>query len=134
MKTLKQVCINNPEYSKLIRAVVRRIGYDSIADVNAHGIDGGFSGFVYHQETGAFFRKHRHMILKLACEMAGNLGESLLSMIRGFRCVGPDYSEMEIGQVIYSERTVGVEDSAVGTIQNGMAWFAAEEVCRMFED
>ena len=41
MKTLAQVVKENPQYSQLIRAVVRNIGEESIADVNNNGIDGG---------------------------------------------------------------------------------------------
>ncbi len=130
MKTMKQVTSERPEFSRLIRAVVRSIGLDSVPDVNAHGIDGGFSGFIYTRETVAFFDKHRDDILNLAGEMAGNLGEDLLSMVQSFRCVGKDYSPTEIGEALFSAKT----SDAIDVVRNGMAWFAAEEVCRMFDE
>ena len=129
MKTIKHVIRENPDYTTLIRAVVSRIGKDSIQDVNNHGIDGGFGGFIYYTETMAFFRKHRAIILKMAEEMAEQLGENILSMIHGFRCIGEDYSTAEIAKAIYTGK-----GDCVDVVYNAMAWFAAEEVCRMFEN
>jgi len=51
MKTLKQVITDNSDYKTLINAVISRIGMDSVSDVVNHGIDGGFSGFIYYTET-----------------------------------------------------------------------------------
>jgi hypothetical protein len=130
MKTIKAVIQERPHLSAMIRDVVRNIGKESIEDVNSHGIDGGFGGFVYTRDTVAFFDKHRDAILGLAKEMADSLGENLFEMIRGFRCIGKDFSVEEIAEVLYSRN----ETDAASTVKNGMAWFAAEEVCRMFED
>lgn len=58
MKTIKKVVSENPDYRRLINAVVSRIGKDSINDVNNHGIDGGYSGFIYYSETHVFAMKH----------------------------------------------------------------------------
>ena len=65
MKTIKKVVSENPDYRRLINAVVSRIGKDSINDVMNHGIDGGFNGFIYYSETHAFAIRHRKQIIAL---------------------------------------------------------------------
>lgn len=135
MKKLSEVVKEHPDYATLIRAVVRRIGLDSVEDVNGHGIDGGFSGFIYTKDTSAFFVAFRKDILKLAGEMASEMGEGVLEMVQSFRCLGEAYSLDEIGRALYGHINGRfVEDADTDTIRNAMAWFAAEEVCRMFED
>ena len=137
MKTKTQVLKEYPEQKTLINAVINRIGIESVRDVNNHGIDGGFGGFVYYSDTVKFYNRHKKAILAMAEEMAFSLGEDMLSMIQNFNCLSsgrypnrkPDYSQNEIAQAIYSGR-----GDCVTQIKNAMAWFAAEEVCRMFED
>lgn len=46
MKTIKKVVSENPDYRRLINAVVSRIGKDSINDVNNHGIDDGTETYI----------------------------------------------------------------------------------------
>jgi len=128
MRTLTEVT-KQAQYPRLVRAVIRKIGLDSIEDVNNHGVDGGFNGFIYHRDTISFFKRHRKDILALAQESADSMGVGMLEMIQGFNCVGKDYSIEEIGQAVYSGK-----GEASTTIKNALAWFAAEEVCRMFED
>jgi len=134
--TKKQVLADNSQYKTLINAVISRIGMDSINDVNNHGINGGFSGFIYYSETVAFFKRHKKDILAMAEDMAEQLGEDMLTMIGNFNCLSsgnwqnrnPDYTPTEIGEAIFSGRGEYADQ-----IQNAMAWFAAEEVCRMFD-
>lgn len=132
MKTLTQVLQENPQHKKLIRAVIRRIGLDSVQDVNNHGIDGGFNGFIYTKDTSAFFGAFRKEILNLAEESAESLGIGVLEMIQGFRCVGEDFALSEIGKVLYDRLMVDQEPAPL--IRNAMSWFAAESVCHFFED
>ena len=49
-------------------------------------------------------------------------------MIASFNCLNNDYSVEEIAEAIYSP----AEDET--QVQNALAWHAAEEVCRMFEE
>lgn len=129
MKTKAQVIKEYPEYKTLINGVISRVGMDSVRDINNHGIGGGFGGFVYYTDTIAFWKKYRKYILKLAEDMAGSLGEDMFAMIRGFNCLGKDYSIDEIAKAIYTGK-----GEMADQILNAMAWFAAEEVCRMFEE
>lgn len=136
MKTKKQVTAEHSEYKGLINAVIGDIGMESVADVIDNGIDGGYGGFIYYSDTVGFYKKHKKDILKLAEELALELGEDMLSMIQHFNCLmdrqskKPDFSQNEIGKAIYSFE----EFDGSRNILNAMAWFAAEEVCRWFEE
>lgn len=137
MKTLKTVLAENKKFSKLIKAVTSKVGIESIEDVNRHGIGGGFGGFIYYYDTLPFFKKYKKQILELAEDMAPSICEGgALELIQNFNCLSsgqypnkkPNYTQTEIAQAIYS----GKGENAT-QVQNAMAWFAAEEVCRMFE-
>lgn len=137
MKTKKQVIAENQEQGTLINAVIKRIGMDSVQDVNNHGIDGGFSGFIYTKDTLSFYRNHKQDILKMAHEMANDLGENILEMIGGFNCL--KYFDGRAGKWIDSEGQDAIGETVYGgpvddMVANALAWFAAEEVCRMFDE
>jgi hypothetical protein len=121
MKTLIEVS-RQSQYPKLVKAVIRRIGLDSVQDVVNHGIDGGFNGFIYYADTVAFFNRHRKDILSLAKDMSESLGENMLSMIQSFNCLGKDYSRDEIARALYQGK-----GESCDIIKNALAWFAAEE-------
>jgi hypothetical protein len=136
MKTLKQVLKDNPDHVKLIRGVLARIDKESIIDVVRNGADAGFGRFIYYKDTVAFFKKYKTDILNLAKQQAEDMDEDVLNMISNFNCLTsgqypnrkPDYAQMEIGEAIF-----GNNYTDYGIIQNAMAWYALEEVCRMFE-
>jgi hypothetical protein len=119
----------------LIRAVVRQSGgWDTFKehapDITNHGIDGGFSGWIYYSETCSFFRAHHALIMELAEELANDMGVGTFEMIQGFGVFRNDpISADAIAKAIYT----GKGDDAT-TVQNVMAWFAAEEVARAYND
>lgn len=121
--------VDQTRFPKLTRAILRRLDREQLEDVARNGADAGWSGFCYYHETVAFYKAYKADILKLAEEMASDLGEDIMTMISGFRCLGssgkPDYTLTEIGEALYSGRG---ESAAV--IRNAMAWFALEEVAR----
>ena len=129
MKSKAQVLQDYPDYKRLINAVCGNIGIESIEDVNRHGIDGGFSGFIYYHETHDFAMKHRKQITKLLEETAYGLGEDVVNMVCSFRCVEGDKDDKKD---LY--RYLGGGKVEQCSITNAMAWLAAEEVCRMFEE
>lgn len=113
-------------------AVVRQMGgwssfKESAGDIARHGIDGGFNGFIYHTETNTFARRNIAAIREALKEDADNLGEGILGLVAGFRCLNGDYSQDEIAQVIYGNGN-DVE------ILNALAWYAAETVARRYDD
>ena len=113
----------------LVRAVVKQSGgwknfQEMARDVAEHGADLGFSGWIYYRETMNFFRKNRKTILGYAEEMAQDLGESLLSMIQGFRIFrDAPIDTQDLAKALYTGK--GPE---VARVYNVMAWFALEEV------
>ena len=137
MKTKAAVIKEKPEYKTLINAVVSRIGIDSVMDVVNHGIDGGFSGFVYYSETHEFAMKYRKLIVKLLEEEAEILGEEVVEMVSHF---GVFYDHRTRKSSMDNEdrkdlyRYLGGGKCEQSTITNLMAWFAAEEVCRWFDE
>ena len=132
---LKQFIEKTHIDEKLARAVVRQFGgfesfQESAEDVANHGIDGGFGGFIYYTDTVKFFRNNRTEICGFAENMASDLGEDMLAMIGGFGCLkDSELSASEIGKAIF-----GNDGDMCDQIQNAMAWFAGEEVCRSYCD
>ena len=129
MKSKAQVLRERPEYKRLINAVVKNIGLGSIEDVNNWGASIGVSGFIYYEDTHDFAMKHRKQITELLEEMANSLGEDVVSMVCSFRCVEGDKDDKKD---LY--RYLGGAKVEQCSITNAVAWFAAEEVCRMFEE
>ena len=125
--------ISDTRYPSLTQAVITQLGsgedaLHSLKDIALHGADGGFTGFTYTEECVTFFNENRQDILHLAENMADELGQNLLDMIQDFKCIGPAYSTSEIGKALWDKSDD--DKNATRTIQNGMAWFAAEEIAR----
>ena len=76
-----QVLRDNSSYKTLINAVINNIGLDSVEDVNSHGINGGFSGFIYYSDTHKFAMRYRKLIVRMLQEMADDLGEEVVKMV-----------------------------------------------------
>ena len=127
----------NPLHS----AVIIQLGYDpddmseecrqTLSDINNHGIDGGFSGFIYYSETVEFFSRNRETILACAEDLAEALGEDCFTMISNFICLkGLNLKPSDIAKICY---TAEPHDDAQ-QVKNALAWFAAEETARSFEN
>jgi hypothetical protein len=130
MKTKKEVITERPEYKTLINAVIANIGMDSVEDVVNHGIDGGFNGFIYYNDTHNFAMKHRKLIVKLLEEEADELGEDVVKMVSNFGVFRTSPMDNDDKKELY--KYLGGGRNQQSTITNLMAWFAAEEVCRWF--
>lgn len=120
--------------AKLIRAVVRQSGgwksfKKSAPDIARHGIDGGFHGFIYTNETNAFAKRNRAAIQAMAAQQADDFGTSITEMIQNFGCFRRNKpTDAEIGMALYAGKDNGAE------ILNALAWYAGEEVARAFLD
>lgn len=133
MKSKAQVLRENPSFKSLINAVVSRIGMESIEDVNRHGISGGFSGFIYYSDTVAFYKRYRAIINRMVLDMSKEFGTNPVDFVAGFRCVNDDdENRQDIGVCVYGGNLSKLEDDT--HVPNALAWFAAEEVCRMFDN
>lgn len=131
MISKKQVLANYPEYKTLINAVISRIGTDYVNDVINQGIDGGFPGFSYYSDTHSFAMRYRKLIVKLLEETADQLGEDVVSIVSNFGVFRRSPMDADDKKQLY--RYLGGGRCEQSTITNVMAWFAAEEVARMFE-
>jgi len=135
MKSIKTVCDEHKDYTTVVKAVVRRIGKESITEVNEHGIKSGFSGFIYYNDTIKFWRKYRKLIVKMLEDDIENPRENIVEIVRRFACLvdnrtdEPYYATYEIGQALY-----GKYNQSLDIIYNALAWFAAETVCRWFDE
>lgn len=132
MATLKSFIAASHLPASLIRAVVRQLGgwesfTESAPDIARYGIDGGFGGFIYTDETVAFFRKNREAIVNLAKDQADDLGVGVLEMISNFNCLRGDCTIDEIGETLFGRTP---DDQ----IANALAWYAGEEVARSYVD
>lgn len=133
--TLGFLCDHSSIPNKLIRAVVRQMGgweafTQNAPDITRHGIDGGFSGFIYYAETEPFARRNRKEISEMASEQAKEFGVSVVEMIRNFGCFrhGAKPTDDEIGSALYAGKDI---DGGMN-ILNALAWYAGEEVSREY--
>lgn len=134
MKTIKQFTDQSHIDPLLIRAVIRQCGgwdeFKSLADdVTNHGADCGFSGFIYYKETLSFYKRHKVKILNCCKDLDSQIENvGLLKFIAGFNCLKCE-TEDDIARAIYQGR-----GDSVTAVQNALAWFALEEVCRSYSD
>lgn len=131
-KTKKQVLAEYPQYKTLINAVVTQLGgTDYLDDIRKHGISGGYPGFTYYSDTCKFASRYRSIILRLLEDTADMCGEDIVNMVSGFGIFQHNPMDAEDKKDLY--RYLGGGKCKETTIPNIMAWFAAEEVARMFE-
>jgi hypothetical protein len=132
MKITKKLIVENSNIPpRLVAGVIRAIG--GIAEFNSHyqdvanhGADSGFPGFIYYDDTVHFYKLYRNEILQLAKEMANDCGySSLIEMIANFNCLKSYGFRQKAVRAALHRRT---DDSQY--INNALAWFALEEVCR----
>lgn len=136
MKTIEQVKRENKDKASLIDAVIEQLGgWDDetggvIEDINSHGADAGWVGFTYTKDTCEFYKANRKEINDWIKETAEEMGcKSSVELVKGFRCMEGE-TEDNIGRCLYGGKLTDDTDM----VQNGLAWFALEEVCRLFEN
>lgn len=134
------------DFTSLQQAVITQLGYswnnpcqdlvDTLEDIRNHGIDGGFSGFIYYTETSQFALEHGKEIWAAVKSLSDDLGEAPLDLIQSFNCLNGLYDQDEILDTIWAMKNYeleGAEDQADTSILNALAWFAAEEVAHQLE-
>jgi hypothetical protein len=132
MKTKAQVIKENTELKSIINAVISNVSLDSVEDINNHGIDGGYSGFIYCSDTHQFAMKHRKTIVSMLENDANEFGQEITEMVAGFGVFRNSAMDHEDKRELY--KYIGGGKCEQSTITNLMAWYAAENVCRFFED
>ena len=135
--TLKQAAAEINVSERMLSDISRCVGSwkeyrDGIArEINDHGADCGFSGFVYYYETSAFFRRHSDEILVMLRDLAYDVGQTPAEMVAGFRCLSGVVDRDTVAAVLAFGRASS-NDRAV--VQNALAWFALETVSARLVD
>ena len=132
MKTIKQVIEERPGYRILINAVIKRVGKNSIPDINSYGIAGGYNGFIYYVDTYNFAMRYRKYIIKLLEELSREFCEEIIKMVSNFQYFHRNPMDNDDRKDLY--RYLGDGKPKGQIITNLLAWLAAEEVCRWFEE
>jgi hypothetical protein len=138
MKSKTQVLREHPEYKTLINGVLNKIDPETDIEMcNEHGANGGIGSFIYYNDTHKFAMRYRKLIIKLLQESADQMGQEIVEMVSGFgvfrdRVNGGSTMDSEDRMELY--KYIGGGKCEQSIITNLMAWFALEEVCRMFED
>ena len=140
MKTLANVLRDNSDNSAIINAVVNQLGVGKGEDLRQQmdnvihgGAACGIPGFTSYFDTFNFAKKNRGNIVKLLNESADQLGEDVVKMVSNFGVFRHSQMDGEDKQDLYCY-IGGGKITESNTITNVMAWFALEEVARMFED
>lgn len=132
MNTLKDVLTENYEFKSLINAVIGQLGgIDRIKDINNHGIQGGYDGFIYYDDTHKFAMKNRKQIVKLLEQKVEILDSKIVKIVSELNVFLPNPMDSEDKAELYKYLGFGKCEQSIVT--NLMAWFAAKSVCRMFE-
>lgn len=132
MPTIKTMINHSSINSNLIRNTIKQFGgfsrfKDAAPDVTNHGIDGGFSGWIYYVDTIKFYSRNREAIIEMAIDQAEECGIDMLEMIQGFGVFRNNpISKHDIAKALYGK------SNDTTTVQNAMAWYAAEEVARLY--
>jgi len=118
----------------LKKAVIEQLGYeeldeeckDDLKQVAEHGAAGGYGKFVYYSDTVKFFNDNRNALLQLLKEKSEENCEcGMIGMVKSFNCLNDNYSEDEIGEVLFDP---ACENDAEVQVKNAMAWFALEDL------
>jgi len=115
----------------LKQAVLEQLGFseidqdckDTLSDICNYGIDGGFTGFIYYDDTCIFYDRNKKEILELLKFYASEFDITICEFIAGFNCLNLETQEVELF-------FINNDTENETQIKNALAWFACEEVAR----
>lgn len=126
--------------TELQQRVIEQLGYDDfnkevaseLKNIANYGIDGGYTGFIYYNETCQFFEDNKDLIMAQLLEDRWSIGySSLTEMLSSFKCLdGVDAYHIE--QFLINSDDESNEDETI--LKNGLAWYAAETVAYQLEE
>ena len=123
---------------KLASAVIRQFGgwenfKEKAPDVANHGIDGGYCGFIYCDDTVAFAKKHKKIILENVKQFADEIGENFAKVIADFNCLkNTGITDDDVITALMYPRSC--EEYTVTQVYNALAWYAGETVSHEYAD
>lgn len=133
MKSKKQVLIDNAEFKTLINGVINTLGgTESVEDVSSHGANAGWPGFTHYVDTHKFAMRYRKLIVRHLEESAEQFGQEVVEMVSHFGVFRNSPMDNDDRKELY--KFLGGGKCEQSQITNLMAWYALEEVCRMFEN
>ena len=136
MKSLRMKRIQTP----LQKEVCKQLGYDldnmteesteelkdSLHEVTEYGAETGHSGFIYYYDTIRFFQNNKSEIKKSLRAYAESLDTSVLSVVKGCKCLKGVVTEDDIGEILYGEMDIEKDEHLL--IANTLAWYTLETV------
>lgn len=124
----------------LQQAVIEQLGYEELdqdcasqlKDMANYGIDGGYTGFIYYNETCKFFDDNKALIMEQLLDDRCSIGySSITEMLSSFKCFkGLDTWNIERFLI----DTEDEENEDQTTLKNGLAWYAGETVAYQLEE
>ena len=126
--------------TELQQKVIEQLGYDkldkeaaqTLKEMANYGIDGGFTGSIYYNETCKFFEDNKELIMAQLLEDRWSIGySSLTEMLSSFKCL-KDIDTYNIEQFLINPDGESNEDET--TLKNGLAWYAAETVASQLDE
>jgi hypothetical protein len=128
MYNIKKFKKDYPSYSQLTINIFKSLCEESVDDVTKYGMAGGFSGFIYYDETIAFWKRNRQQITALLEETNNSIGENktICEFVASFNGLQTLEDKNDIAKAIY-----GKFNDEYTQIYNALTWFAVEEICNM---
>ena len=126
-----------PSFVKMANAVVDQLGgvdEDTILNSldSCRNANDGYTGFCYPSQTSKFWNENKSAIIENMQELADDLGEDLITMIKGFGNFKDDKSVTydAIGKALYAP----FDENGSRYIYDTFAKYALEEVANRFQD
>lgn len=132
--TIKNMIENSNIPASLIRSTIKQTGgfkrfKESAKDICNHGADCGFCGFTLYSDTVPFTRRNKKDLIEYMTQQIDDLEyKTILEFIASFRVL-KYYNQDEIAQALYTGKSDAVTD-----VYNALAWYALEEVSRLYTD
>ena len=127
---------DNPSFVKMANAVIEQLG--GVDSYNIEQLDNvrngsdGYGGFIYYYETAKFWEDNKDCIKENMHELADDLGEDLITMIKGFGNFkdDDDITYDVIGEALYGRYNYDKNMYLYDTF----AKYALEEVAFRFQN
>jgi len=141
IKKMRNYISRNSTFSeRTVNNVIKALGYslngssETVKEISTefvncaeYGANVGISGFIYYNETIAFFKKNRIAIVNHIERTAEELGTDIISMVQNFGVFrnSEKPTPSEIGKALWGNQR-NFNNSV--TLYNVFAWYALEEI------
>jgi hypothetical protein len=126
-----------------VNSTITALGYDPIhatqndfieisrtlIECAEHGADSGFSGFIYYNDTIAFYKKNQQDIVKHMEQTAADFGTDIITMVQEFGVFrhGDKPTTSQVGRALYDS---GQTREDLTSLYNVFSWYTLEEISR----